>query len=262
MHNDGPCEGCGKSGKGQTEKYELAPGVRVELCWMYRSDIRSTMPAKGSCREKALRKLQLCPGCGAKGIALGALCYPCQRRLIAGQNVEAAEKRAKDTVEASMAERKLTKYLVAADAVIPSRLWFELKTVPGVTEVGDLLARAFGEHTKGGDWRPGQGIPTIPRGPQSFSESLGARVPHLRGVLLADDQVEALTQLYEAVERLVAKSYAHGVEHGGKTMLRLAAGEITADAYDADTSRARQLAKEVVDDVDTSQARRHERRSK
>ena len=227
----------------------------MELCWMYRSDAHGQMPAKGSCREKALRKLKLCPGCGTDGIVMGSLCYPCQHRIAAGRTVEAAEAKVKDLT----AERKLTAYGVVPDAIIPSRLWFELKKVPGILEVGALLAQAFGEAAKGQDWYPGRGVPTIPMGRGPHADGLG---PRLRGVLLADDQVEAVTQLYEAVERLVAKTYAAGVEHGGKTMLRLAAGEITADAYDADTRRARELAKEVVDEVETSQARRHERKGK
>lgn len=254
---DGVCEGCGKTNNLDT--YEIVPKVSVKLCWVYRSVSGSERcPPKGSCVEKAIKKMRRCPGCGAPDVDMGKICWTCRGFISGGKTLKQAEEKAKALEELGARERKVSKYAVIYDAVIPSRLQHEFRAAGH--EVGALLAQAFGEAAGSESWiGPGTGTPRIPPNQGPYRGSSGSEHVNVSTFLLAPSQIEAVSQIYEAVERLVARTFQAGVERGGKTMLRLAAGEITSDAYDAEVKRQQDLADDVVESTLRYQAGRKTR---
>lgn len=246
----GTCAGCGKSGeKGSVQRFQIAPNTYVLLCWIYRAG-RHGYPPKKACWEKALYAAQVCPGCGAKDTPLSTVCYECRERIKAGLTVEVAEARAKELA----AERKLTEYGVITDALIPSRLCAELRD--SGHEVATLLADAFGESAKSTRTDVPSDMPRIPPRSVQWRAHEGAAVAGTPIYRLAPEQAEALTILFEAIERLFASAFEAGVERGSKPMLRLALGEITADTYNSEIWRNSAHARDTVNETAERQSKK------
>ena len=133
------------------------------------------------------------------------------------------------------AERKLTEYAIITDALIPNRLAIELRG--SGRGLGELFAKAFGESARTSRVSLSDEVPRVPPGRVQFRPYEGASGSPAPIYRLAPEQAEALTDLFEAVERVVADAFARGVDRGSKPMLRLAMGEITADAYNSEIRR-------------------------